>query len=843
MASPLAGVDKDSVEVAFGRLLVAVTGVRSASGLSSTLPAANYTVGGTWGIPSPPVLLSVIAVDSGHNPGVGTNDSVVAVFDQNVTALDVGNTTAVERLLSFSPPLATIASTYSLSGQWLNTSALRVVFTLPSGVVNAAAAAVSWRVGSLFVTINPGANLRGVGSVSDAANCTALVSGGSWGDVPAAALAVQSSTAFAVTLTPPGTSVGFPVTTYVVQWNAAWSFNSSVPLANATAVLALVAATGNGSGNASNAARAYVTNSGVTGTVYRVDVNGTLRGTAVIVLTTPVSTPFTVTVSGVGANTPYSVRVCCNSNVPGQFGPIALADNGPITLAPPAITAVVPPSGGLVTNGGSPVVITGLQIGGVDASVTMALSNGRYTFTSASCSIVTPAVVVSCAAPPGVGSNHSVTLTVDGQPSARYTDTLLSYATPTLLSLSYAAGVALDSGGGAVTAGGAVVTLTGVNFGPVALSPASITSVTYSPAGLPTTVFVARNCTVTVDHVGVTCVMVAGVGDKLSWSVTIAGVSSTSPRTSYAAPAIAAVGVVTANGSVSFAKDDLGRLRTAGGDTLVFRGNHFGAVDGGFPRTATGVSPQPLAAMTGGGVTTLCTVPATAPYVELRCVCPAGVGVGFVWTVSVAGQSSLPLAAVTSFAAPVVTAIVVTSAMTVVPLYNGLPAVPTAGNAVVTLSGVDFGAIATAVVVMWGNDSVPVAVAVPHSTLTFTAPAGEGPPVNVSVSVAGQSATWLGGGLTQLFGFSPPAVRGMALLRVVYNTSLDCSVVTADGSPLHSSASVSAANTATVVLTGDNFGAGPQTSVTVGGTPAALLSVSHVRIVFQTGKCFGACPD
>jgi hypothetical protein len=61
----------------------------------------------------------------------------------------------------------------------------------------------------------------------------------------------------------------------------------------------------------------------------------------------------------------------------------------------------------------------------------------------------------------------------------------------------------------------------------------------------------------------------------------------------------------------------------------------------------------------GGRVVTALNCSVTADDVELRCLSPPGVGREYQWTVSVAGQPSLPLTLLTSYEAPVVTGVAV----------------------------------------------------------------------------------------------------------------------------------------------------------------------------------------
>ncbi len=96
---------------------------------------------------------------------------------------------------------------------------------------------------------------------------------------------------------------------------------------------------------------------------------------------------------------------------------------------------------------------------------------------------------------------------------------------------------------GGSTGGGTLVTLRGVNFGTVEQGPTTLGLVSYSPVGLPLH-FTAQQCSVTVDHIEIQCVTGPGVGARLLWTVTVDGLGSTYPRTSYQAPVITSLGIL-----------------------------------------------------------------------------------------------------------------------------------------------------------------------------------------------------------------------------------------------------------------------------------------------------------
>jgi hypothetical protein len=78
------GVPVRPFDVDVGKARVQVVGVTAAGGASPSTPSLSVAVGGTWGIPTPPSIVLVEAVDTGRQQGLGTNDSMVILFDQEV---------------------------------------------------------------------------------------------------------------------------------------------------------------------------------------------------------------------------------------------------------------------------------------------------------------------------------------------------------------------------------------------------------------------------------------------------------------------------------------------------------------------------------------------------------------------------------------------------------------------------------------------------------------------------------------------------------------------------------------------------------------------------------------
>ncbi len=219
-------------------------------------------------------------------------------------------------------------------------------------------------------------------------------------------------------------------------------------------------------------------------------------------------------------------------------------------------------------------------------------------------------------------------------------------------------------------------------------------------------------------------------------------------------------------------------------------------------------------------------------HTTVRCATPAGVGAGYTWTLSVAGQSSAPSTQTTSFGRPFVGAVTVTGLQIVD--SDAVGAVPTAGGATVTLTGVNFGADDSRVVVVWNGTVLPtVALTVPHTALSFASLPGEGDGVNLTVTVGGQASVG-----TVRIPFAAPRVSFLRLDKTLdREASMDCSAVGADGRP---TTSIGVLQRAVVVIRGVNFGLGNATVVTIRGVPCILRApVEDSQIVCQTPLCTG----
>jgi hypothetical protein len=260
----------------------------------------------------------------------------------------------------------------------------------------------------------------------------------------------------------------------------------------------------------------------------------------------------------------------------------------------------------------------------------------------------------------------------------------------------------------------------------------------------------------------------------------------------------------------------------------VFLGDFFGPANMLLPIVATGRQ----AGVVGGAVlrTSACAV-VGAGHTTVHCVSPPGVGTGYSWSLSVAGQSSPFSSQTTSYGPPLLTAVAVSGPG----ISSGDEAgtVPTAGGATVTVTGTNFGADSSSILVTWDGTSVPVVVLTePHSSLSFTSLPGQGTGANVTLSVGGQPA-----GRMVRVPFAAPRVTSLRLVSGADSEeSLNCADVGSDGRPIGR-----IDGSAVLSIRGVNFGRGDATVATIRGVPCVLRApVADSEIVCQTELCTGA---
>lgn len=223
--------------------------------------------------------------------------------------------------------------------------------------------------------------------------------------------------------------------------------------------------------------------------------------------------------------------------------------------------------------------------------------------------------------------------------------------------------------------GGDLLVINGTNLGPAG-TPASSLLALYSAAlGSPTALtFTASNCYIpaSASSVAVLCTTAPGAGFNLRASLTVGGQTAVSPVTatvSYLPP------VMTALSGRGFSNAE-----TVGGQTVLITGDQFGPVS----QVGGAYSPLPnVTAMYGKPGDSIlrytaasCAV--TTAQTVITCLTAPGVGFGYVWQVTVAGQAAPRLLTYLQGYAPPVTAI-----------FSGLGAenANTTGGQVVVIDG------------------------------------------------------------------------------------------------------------------------------------------------------------
>jgi hypothetical protein len=849
-----AGVNASAVDVATGRLLVTVAGLRSSDGASAPSEPATMMVGGTWGAPAPPSIIGALARDDGHNVGLDTGDTLLVLFDQPTNAPSLPTCAAIGGLLAFEPALPGLASAQGaaasgggpcgLSASWVNSSALALLFTSSPGSPGGDTTWLTWNVGNLSLSTLPAGALTSANGESGASASTALVSSGTWGDVPQVAIFEKNATCITVSLAPPTSAVGYTVALYWVQWSTQPGFPSLPAPPRGVGPLGMVGAVDDALASGSSDVQVLV--------VSRTAVSGTVLVIVPLSAAQVTGQGPSIDVAPLAAGTPYFFRSSCTNGDTGSLGPAALSSPRSVTPRPPTITSLEIAGSVLSTEGGALIDVVGGGLGGPSAVVLLVLFNGVYgPFESQPCRVTAAGTAVQCVSPPGVGRAHSVSVTVDAVQGTPHLARNLSYALPAVLGITILQAVSTAGDGGVGTSGGTLIALHGSGFGPLELSAVTLGPVTYSSAALGAAtgtggplvqpVFTAQNCSLTRGHVEVTCTLAPGVGGDLQFTVAIGGQVSVQPRTGYAPPQVRTLGLAIAvppGGPVTFSDTtDGGRasMGTQGGQALVFVGDYFGPTQPPLPIRATGTALATRAVVH----TSECAVVGDG-HTEVRCLTPPGVGVGYTWVLTVAGRSSAPSLQTTSYAPPVVTSVTVSGPGTSL----GEPTrVPTQGGATVTVVGFNFGSDPSRLRVLWNG--VPVAgllLPVSHTTLTFPSLAGQGPRVTLSVEVAGQSSSSLDTGQALLLSYRSPQVSRVTVDRSVASTTvIDCTIVRSDGYPGGAGATGSLLASAILILNGTNYGDGAAVTVTVGGVPCAVdpARTSATAVVCATPMCRG----
>ena len=430
-----------------------------------------------------------------------------------------------------------------------------------------------------------------------------------------------------------------------------------------------------------------------------------------------------------GFGTNFQWKLYVNGQESQPFG-------GTINYRPPVISDVL--TGAPVgTSGYTNVVITGTDFGPMVEGNVITASYGPQSdvtrYVAVGCSIVVAHTSVKCAMAVGTGAGDKWVITIGTQQSV-YSTVTTSYGAPFISSLSTVMPLVFEN---LNTAGGEYVYLVGVNFGDVG----SVAAAHYGPRH-----YVA-SCVCTVAFVKLRCTTTPGYGSTHFWRVTVDGQTSIETEfpwsTSYNVPAVS--GVAVANYGITTST-----LSTAGGDGIVLTGTNFGPSGG-----AAGPLVVTYVAASGASYTAAgCAV--TTSDTVVACSTVAGVGSGFNWVVSVAGQASAQSSAATSYAPPEITS-VTSSAVT------QLLAV---GGEAVTIVGRNFGDLGSAVVSATYSNADGYAYAAATCSVTTadfvmvcTTSVGIGMQHAWIVKVAGQASS----PSTSMTSYAPPVITALQM--------------------------------------------------------------------------------
>ena len=331
---------------------------------------------------------------------------------------------------------------------------------------------------------------------------------------------------------------------------------------------------------------------------------------------TAVNTQLSCTaVAGAGVSHRWRVNV----TYPASFLVGSVLTSNPITGALPVsstlsakMTAYVPPtiyavylsasaqtdpnSNRMSTVGGTVIYVTGRDFGPLNTVAWLYYgSSGGYPY-AAQCVVTTADVLAQCTSVPGVGGSLSFMMYIGptkpatalppaGTASAAFLTSVVQYALPTVAAI----GARAVSPLGLDTRGNEVIVLNGSNYGPIGAATDAVVSVQYSASswGLPYGNYSATKCTVSIAHVQLTCTSAPGVGAGLSFLITVAGQTMSSPSgvtlAGYRKPLISGLSGLGTNQAL-----------TVGGQIVLLTGDQFG------PVTPTVAGALPAGVVPGG---------------------------------------------------------------------------------------------------------------------------------------------------------------------------------------------------------------------------------------------------
>ena len=173
----------------------------------------------------------------------------------------------------------------------------------------------------------------------------------------------------------------------------------------------------------------------------------------------------------------------------------------------------------------------------------------------------------------------------------------------------------------ALTRGGEIAVISGSNFGPATEAPISAN---YSVDGI---IYTATDCIVVESHSTIHCETAPGAGERLHWRISVGGVGSTTPSTSYSPPEIRSIQITANSSQVATGARPL--MSTNGGERVIIEGVNLGrAEDLDWVRYGNTQEYEAI------GCAML------ADHVKISCLTVAGIGRNLPWIISVRGQTS-----------------------------------------------------------------------------------------------------------------------------------------------------------------------------------------------------------
>jgi hypothetical protein len=283
--------------------------------------------------------------------------------------------------------------------------------------------------------------------------------------------------------------------------------------------------------------------------------------------------------------------------------------------------------GTLPTSGGARIDIQGKNFGFNSSAIVVTYEGGSQglphrIYTALDC-VLSPESVTNlvCRSVPGVGAHFRFSVRVGASISDPSADTL-SYSLPVL---SY---VDLPTDVGPFPArGGVYIVFHGVNLGPNDTVPAPLVTAVGSTANVPAGMEVTTSdCAVVQSHVAIRCKLGSGVGAVVTWVLTVEGLASTRPFSSFRGPLVSRVWLQQGPNNVSEASNQ-------GGTTMVITGENLGP--SGYDNLVAVTASVPAA---GLNITLMsCTIVSNDTI--LSCVVPPGTGALSEVQVTVGGQS------------------------------------------------------------------------------------------------------------------------------------------------------------------------------------------------------------